>query len=185
MSTILVGIPIEILKENSPWEVDECGTIEEFLSHLISLVWISNNFQFFKNFGADGSGNCVPEDLITVFNSVNFLYSCPVVFQFCFFQKIVQVSCHVLTNWHKGAFNTTRTRWGGRGSKMSVFVHAQGIKTVQTEGGGVYKMAKFCPRSCWMTPKKQKSRHWHINIIDILEWLSLLKVGRYLDTMYL
>ena len=28
---------------------------------------------------------------------------------------------------------------GGGGQKMSVFVHAQGIKTIQ---------AKFCPRSC-------------------------------------
>ena len=33
---------------------------------------------------------------------------------------------------------------GGRGSKMSVFVHAQGIKTVHA-GGEVSKMAKFCP----------------------------------------
>ena len=35
--------------------------------------------------------------------------------------------------------------------KMSVFVHAQGIKTVHAGGGG-QKKAKFCPRSCWMTP---------------------------------
>ena len=44
---------------------------------------------------------------------------------------------------------------GERGSKMSVFVHAQGIETVhpRREGGwGGQKMAKFCPRSCWMTP---------------------------------
>ena len=37
---------------------------------------------------------------------------------------------------------------------MSAFVHAQGIKTVH-EGewvGGGPKMAKFCPRSCCMTP---------------------------------
>ena len=32
---------------------------------------------------------------------------------------------------------------------MSVFVHAQGIKTVHARGGG-QKMAKFCPRSCCM-----------------------------------
>ena len=45
------------------------------------------------------------------------------------------------------------TRWGGQ--KLSVFVHAQGIKTVHAGGGGGgQKMAKFCPSSCWMTPKK-------------------------------
>ena len=32
----------------------------------------------------------------------------------------------------------------GGGQKMSVFVHAQGIKTVHEWGGG-QKMAKFCP----------------------------------------
>ena len=31
---------------------------------------------------------------------------------------------------------------------MTVFVHAQGIKTVHAEGGGDQKMVKFCPRSC-------------------------------------
>ena len=42
----------------------------------------------------------------------------------------------------KGPFNNYRGQdEGGGGQKMSVFVHAQGIKTVQ-------KMAKFCPNSC-------------------------------------
>ena len=42
---------------------------------------------------------------------------------------------------------TTWTRRGGQ--KNSVFVHAQGIKTVHAGGVGVgQKMAKFCPRSC-------------------------------------
>ena len=36
---------------------------------------------------------------------------------------------------------------GGRGSKMSVFVHAQGIKTVHAWGRS-QKTAKFSPRSC-------------------------------------
>ena len=38
---------------------------------------------------------------------------------------------------HKGAFNNyvDKMREGG-GQKMSVFVHAQGIKPVQTGGGG-------------------------------------------------
>ena len=40
---------------------------------------------------------------------------------------------------------------GGGAQKMSVFVHAQGIKTVHAGWGG-QKMAKFCPRSCWMPP---------------------------------
>ena len=36
---------------------------------------------------------------------------------------------------------------GGGGQKISVFVHAQGIKTLHAGGGG-QKIAKFCPRSC-------------------------------------
>ena len=39
---------------------------------------------------------------------------------------------------------------GGRrhaATKLSVLVHAQGIKTVHAGGGGSQKMAKFCPRS--------------------------------------
>ena len=32
--------------------------------------------------------------------------------------------------------------------KMSVFVHAQGMKTVRAGEGKGQKMAKFCPRSC-------------------------------------
>ena len=51
---------------------------------------------------------------------------------------------HSITTW-------TMHCNGGWGQKMSVFVHAQGIKTVHAGGGGL-KMAKFCPRSCWMTP---------------------------------
>ena len=47
-----------------------------------------------------------------------------------------------------GAFNKYVDKMrGGRGQKMSDFVHAQGIKTVHVGGGG-QKMAKFCPRSC-------------------------------------
>ena len=34
---------------------------------------------------------------------------------------------------------------------MSVFVHAQGIKTVHAGRGG-QKMAKKIPHSCWMPP---------------------------------
>ena len=39
---------------------------------------------------------------------------------------------------------------GGGGTKLSVLVHAQGIKTVHAGEwvGGGPKMAKFCPRSC-------------------------------------
>ena len=35
-----------------------------------------------------------------------------------------------------GPFNKYVDKMRGRGSKMSVFVHAQGIKTVHAEGGG-------------------------------------------------
>ena len=53
----------------------------------------------------------------------------------------------------RGHSITTWTRWAGGGvQKMSVFVHAQGIKTVHAKGGGGQKMVKFCPHSCWMTP---------------------------------
>ena len=52
----------------------------------------------------------------------------------------IQLRVHSITTW---------TRWGGQ--KMYVFVHAQGIKTVHAGRGG-QKKAKFCPRSCWMTP---------------------------------
>ena len=52
------------------------------------------------------------------------------------------------TSTGKGSFNNyvDKMRRGG-GQKMSVFVHAQGIKTVHTGWLG-QKMAKFCPRSC-------------------------------------
>ena len=49
---------------------------------------------------------------------------------------------------YKGAFNNYVDKMGGGGQKMSVFVHAQGIKTVHKGGGGGQKVAKFCPRSC-------------------------------------
>ena len=44
-------------------------------------------------------------------------------------------------------FNYVDKMSGRGGQKMSVFVHAQGIKTVHT-GWLDQKMAKFCPRSC-------------------------------------
>ena len=47
----------------------------------------------------------------------------------------------------KGTFNNHMDKLrGGGGQKMSVFVHAQGIKTVK-EGSRGSKMAKFCPHS--------------------------------------
>ena len=49
----------------------------------------------------------------------------------------------------KGAFNNYVDKMRGEGvQKMSVFVHAQGIKTVHTGWGWGQKMAKFYPRSC-------------------------------------
>ena len=65
---------------------------------------------------------------------------------------------------------------GVGGQKMSVFVHAQGIKTVHTRGWGPWiKMAKFLPRSCWMPPNvgellwvpissPPSLLHWHSGI---------------------
>ena len=58
-----------------------------------------------------------------------------------------------LSGWDGIIFNHSFNKYvrgqdeGGGGQKMSVFVHAQGIKTVHAGGGG-QKMAKFCPRSC-------------------------------------
>ena len=54
---------------------------------------------------------------------------------------------------HKGPFNNYVDKMRGEGGpKMSVFVHAQGIKTVHAGGprgwGGGRKMAKLCPSSC-------------------------------------
>ena len=49
----------------------------------------------------------------------------------------------------KGAFNNYVDKMkGGGGQKLSVFVHAQGIKTVHAGGGWGSKISKFCPRSC-------------------------------------
>jgi hypothetical protein len=47
-----------------------------------------------------------------------------------------------------GPFNNYVDKMRGEGVKMSVFVHAQGIKTVQAGVRVGQKMAKFCPRSC-------------------------------------
>ena len=67
---------------------------------------------------------------------------------------------------------------GGGGQKMSVFVHAQGMKTVH-EGG--QKMAKFCPHSCWMLPNPSNpmlanfNKTWPLplQIEDVLNGWSL------------
>ena len=60
---------------------------------------------------------------------------------------------------------------------MSVFVHAQGIK-LSTQGHSDAfwpKMAKFCPRSYWITPIKDKFRfYWKCkrrqNTRHLIEW---------------
>ena len=53
---------------------------------------------------------------------------------------------HLEKTFRKGPFNNYVDKMGGGGQKMSVFVHAQGIKTVHPRGG--QKIAKFGPRSC-------------------------------------
>ena len=52
----------------------------------------------------------------------------------------------------RGHSITTLTRWRGDCQRISVFLHAQGMKIVHARGGGGQKMAKICSRSCWMTP---------------------------------
>ena len=42
-------------------------------------------------------------------------------------------------NYNMGSFINYVDKMRGGGQKMSVFVHAQGIKTVHAEGGGVKK----------------------------------------------
>ena len=59
-----------------------------------------------------------------------------------------EISHALHENCVKGPFNNYVEKMrGGGGPKMSVFVHAQGIKNVHAGMGG-QKMAKFCPRSC-------------------------------------
>ena len=59
--------------------------------------------------------------------------------------QLLETGIFFLVNFDMGPFNNyvDKMRGEGGGQKMSVFIHAQGIKTVQ----GV-KMAKFIPRSC-------------------------------------
>ena len=58
---------------------------------------------------------------------------------------------------------------GGGGQKMSVFVHAQGIKTVHAgAGGGGQKMATKIEGS------EAPSQMWHISLNDILALDPLL-----------
>ena len=60
------------------------------------------------------------------------------------FYNQLEIRGHSITKW---------TRWG-RGQKMSVFVNAQGIKTVQAGGGG-QKMANFYPRKGQLISKRK------------------------------
>ena len=56
------------------------------------------------------------------------------------------------------------------GPKMSVFVHAQGIKSVHAEGGGGgQKMAKFPPRSCLMHPR----------LLAVLDFQTMMNLKPY------
>ena len=58
----------------------------------------------------------------------------------------VKKSKHIRLKFdHRGHSITMWEDEGCRGSKMSVFVHTHGIKTVHAGRGS--KMAKFCPRS--------------------------------------
>ena len=67
-----------------------------------------------------------------------------IVLHQAYYSSILHFYLHIC----KGAFNNYVDKMrGGGGQKMSVFVHAQGIKTVHAGGGGQI-MAKFCPRSC-------------------------------------
>ena len=70
-----------------------------------------------------------------------------------------------------------------RGSKMSVFVHAQSIKTIHAGRG--QKMAKFYPRNCWMPSIWIKAValiwilfSWHTHYFHDQKLLSIDKVDQ-------
>ena len=65
---------------------------------------------------------------------------------------------------------TTWTRWGVRGSKNVCFCPRSGYKNCPRRGG--QKMAKFCPRSCWMTPFG-KNNQWIINNTIVTHCFSI------------
>ena len=74
----------------------------------------------------------------------------------------------------RGHSITTWTRWGGEGGqKMSVFVHAKGIKNCPRRGGG-QKVAKFCPRSCWMHPMQIA----YSITVEMIEWMLKIMICR-------
>ena len=54
----------------------------------------------------------------------------------------------------RGHSITTWTRWGGEGVKNVWFCPRSGYENCPRRGGGGQKMAKFWPRSCWMSPLK-------------------------------
>ena len=60
-------------------------------------------------------------------------------------RQIMSLNIESVRRAFRGHSITTWTRWGGRGSKMSVFVHAQGIRTVYAGEEGWLRMTKFCP----------------------------------------
>ena len=64
---------------------------------------------------------------------------------------------------------------------MSVFVHAQGIKTVHAGGGGGGgpKMAKFCPRSCWMTPRKNCFQFNLIHLCSLVTKIFIPVINKF------
>ena len=76
------------------------------------------------------------------------------------FKILTLVRGHSLTTW---------TRWGGRESKKSVFVHAQGITTVHAGGGGggmlnsVHVVVE-CPRSNSLQTNNVAILLWELNL---------------------
>ena len=62
---------------------------------------------------------------------LTFLYTCPLTTLFGMQSAMMPDRSHIKvgTNFFKGAFNNYVDKMGG-GQKKSVFVHAQGIKTV-------------------------------------------------------
>ena len=64
----------------------------------------------------------------------------------CYFIDLSWVASHL-----GGHSLTTWTKWGGRGSKNVFYCPCPKCKNCPRRGEG-QKMAKFCPRGCWMPP---------------------------------
>ena len=98
--------------------------------------------------------------------------------------KNIHLVCIRVCNFHHmGPFNNYMEKMRGEGVKKCQFCPRSGYKNCPRKGGGDQKMAKICPRCCWLTPIARdrqglKICHHspgcisliHMNIINHAEW---------------